>query len=124
MRVRALPRSFLVRGETGAWMAERLQGVANCAFGDGLYSVPRELLGSPVDEADAAWMVFPTYAPGKATELTRLGHLQAMEHLLPLVCLPHQELFGVVRLVKGIQSYALTYGSRDEAVLRLQGITD
>lgn len=122
-RVRALPRSFLLKGEAGAQLAGRIPGVADCAFGNGLYSVPREVLGSPVDEAAAAWIVFPTYIPGSAVELTPIGHLEAMERILPLTCLPHQELFGVVGLVKGGESYTLTYGSHEEAVLTLQGLS-
>jgi len=121
-QVRALPRSFLVKGDTGTWLAERLPGVRGCAFGDGLYSVPREALGAPLDEAVPTHIVFPTYVPGAPVRLEPLGQLAAMERLLPLACLPYQKLFGVVEVVRRAAPYALVYGSREAAALALQGL--
>lgn len=118
-QVRALPRSFLVKGDTARWVAGRIPAVADCALDGDLYSIPRELLGTPVDEATPAWIVFLTYTAGVSTELRPVGPLGAVERLLPLTCLPHHELFGVVESAKAAQSYELTYGSRDEAVAQL-----
>lgn len=118
-RARALPRNFLIKGASARWVAARLAGAEAYALGGELYSIPREALGQPVDAAAVAWIVFPTFAPGLPARLAPVGPLEAMRRLLPLTCLPHQDLFGVVGMVREARVFELPYRSHEEAVALL-----
>lgn len=113
--LRAYPRGFLAKGDTGRWLAKNHLKPADMVKVEDFYYLRQNALTPFAEEGRLKYVVFPKYKPAEKPKFTPLGKVEALAKILSSAWVRKGATMNFVRMFKNVQMFSLIYSSREES---------